>query len=112
MDASAIAAPGRLPLSYRELATHVEQTVGRLRALGVGQHDRVVTVLGNGPCAASGFLAVATAACAAPLNPSFRTDELREHLAELAPRLVIAEPGAPALATAAELGMATAELVE
>ena len=47
--ASAIAAPGRDPVSYETLRAEVERLAGQLRAIGVERNDRVAIVLPNGP---------------------------------------------------------------
>jgi acyl-CoA synthetase (AMP-forming)/AMP-acid ligase II len=70
-DEVAIAAPGRRPMTYGRLFHHVERTVEVLRAIGLKRNDRVAMVLPNGPEMAVGFVAVATAATCAPLNPAY-----------------------------------------
>jgi len=47
-DAPAILAPGRTPLTYGRLYQHFEEMERRLRAMGIGRHDRIVIVLGGG----------------------------------------------------------------
>ena len=44
-DAVALGAPGRPSLTYRDLRTHVDQTVTTLNHLGIGRNDRVACVL-------------------------------------------------------------------
>jgi hypothetical protein len=65
----AITAPGRVPLMFGRLWSHIESVAGALRAAGIGRNDRVALVLPNGPEMASAFVSVSTAATAAPLNP-------------------------------------------
>ena len=74
-DAIAIAAPKRAPLTYSRLHIHINNVVETLNASGVGRNDRVATVLPNGPEMAVAFLAVASGATSAPLNPAYGTDE-------------------------------------
>lgn len=79
-SAPAILAPGRAPLRYAELRDAVVRLGGQLCALGIGRGDRVALVLPNGPEMAVAFLAVASCATAAPLNPEYRRDELGFYL--------------------------------
>ena len=74
-DAIAVAAPGRPPLTYARLHARAGAMVASLNALGVGRNDRVAIVLPNGPEMAMAFLGVASAATAAPLNPTYRAEE-------------------------------------
>lgn len=92
-DALAILAPGRIPLTYGHLYQHIEQTRHRLRAMGIGRHDRIVVALPNGPEVAVAILAVATSAVCAPLNPAFQADELERYFADLRPRALISQAG-------------------
>src|SRR5262252_2947463 len=92
-DAPAIFAPGRAPLTYGRLYQHVENTGRSLRAMGLGRHDRVATVLPNGPEMAVAILCLATNATCAPLNPAYRTEELDTCFADLQPRALIATAG-------------------
>jgi acyl-CoA synthetase (AMP-forming)/AMP-acid ligase II len=111
-EAVAVAAPGRPPLSYRGLARQVGEVVATLQGLGLAVGDRVALVLGPGPEAAVGFLAVAAGACCAPLNPRYTADEFDFYLGDLGARAVIVPEGAesPALAVAGERGIATLAL--
>ncbi len=61
----------------------------RMRGLGVGVEDRIAIVLPNGPGAAVAFLAAAVTGCAAPLNPRYRSEELRFYLEDLRARVLI-----------------------
>lgn len=99
--AVAIAAPGRQPLSYAALLHHVEATVLRLNALGIGRQDRVALVLPNGPELACAFLAVASGATAAPLNPAYRQSEFEFYLNDLQARALLVRTGGDAAARAA-----------
>jgi acyl-CoA synthetase (AMP-forming)/AMP-acid ligase II len=108
----ALGAPGRAPLSYRELRTHVARTAERLNELGVGRNDAVAIVLPNGAEMASAFIAIGAAATTAPLNPAYRADEFRFYLNDLEASLLVVDAGSksPALEVAAELGIAVATL--
>jgi len=88
-EAAAILAPGRHPMTYAALLTHVETIVGVLRTTGVRRNDRVIVVLPSGPEAAAAFLAVAACATCAPLNPSYRKSEFNLYIGDLAARALV-----------------------
>jgi acyl-CoA synthetase (AMP-forming)/AMP-acid ligase II len=90
---AAIAAPGLPTLSRGQLLEQIDATVGALRALGIKPNDRVAIVLPNGPDMAVSFLAVASAATAAPLNPAYREDEFDFYLSDLEAKLLIIQAG-------------------
>ena len=112
-DALAILAPGRRPLTYGRLLDQVERTGRALRGLGVGRNERVALVLPNGPEMAAAFAGVAAAATCAPLNPTYRANELEFHLSDLKAKLLIvpASADSPARAVAEKLGITVVELV-
>ena len=68
-EAPAILAPGRAALSYARLQAHLDETVARLNAFGLGRNDRVAVALPNGPEMATALLAVSSTAICAPLEP-------------------------------------------
>ena len=90
----------------------VRQTVDTLNAFGVGRGDRVAIVLPNGPEMASSFLAVATGAATAPLNPAYRAEELDFYLGDLKAKALVLETGAdvPARAVARKMSLPVLEL--
>jgi acyl-CoA synthetase (AMP-forming)/AMP-acid ligase II len=108
----AIAAPGMAPLSRGGLLQQIDATVGALRALGIKNNDRVAIVLPNGPDMAVSFLAVASGATAAPLNPAYREDEFDFYLRDLEAKLLIVQAGveSPACAVAQRRGVPILEL--
>jgi acyl-CoA synthetase (AMP-forming)/AMP-acid ligase II len=112
-SATAIAAPGRVPLTHQGLRALVRRTVDDLNALGIGRGDRVAIVLPNGPEMAGAFVAIACAATTAPLNPAYRTEEFEFYLSDLhAKALVILEGmDSPALGVAAARGIPVIRLV-
>ena len=61
----------------------------QLHRYGLGADDRVVLVTPNGPEAATAFLAIASVAQCAPLNPGYRDAEFDYYLKDLRPKLVI-----------------------
>ena len=111
-DAPAIEALDRPALTYAALRAHVRATVAALNALSVGRGDRVGIVLPNGPDMATAFLAVASAAVAAPLNPAYKREEFEFYLGDLGAKALIVERGAggPAIEAARNLGVALIEL--
>ena len=97
-EAHALYAPGRKPLSYAALRDHVVRTAAAMRRHGIRRDDTVAIVLPNGPEMATIFLSASVAAVCAPLNPSYKADELEFYLSDLpAKALVIAGlPDSPA----------------
>jgi oxalate---CoA ligase len=111
--APALLAPGRPALTYAALERHVAGVGAVLRAQGVSPRDRVAVVLPNGPEMAAAFLAVASVAACAPLNPAYRRSELDFYFADLDPRLLITAgaTGDEARSVARARGTAIVELV-
>ena len=109
----AILAPDRTTLTFEKLNRQIEDSIHRLRAFGIRRNDRVALVLPNGPEAVVAFLAVASCASSAPLNPAYRTAELRSYLHDLRPSVLIQqdEAGSNARAAAEELGIPVIRLV-
>jgi len=112
-DAPALSAPGGAPLSYKNLRALVAAIGQDLAAHGITAGDRVAIVLDNGPEMAAAFLAVASNATAAPLNPSYRADEFEFYMTDLRAKLLIAAKGkdTPAVGVADKLGVPVARLV-
>ena len=104
---TAIAAPGRKPLTFGGLQALVDRTVAALNDLGIGRNDRVAILLPNGPEMAAAFVAIGAGATTAPLNPAYRADEFEFYLTDLkAKALLVDEPGdSPAVAIANKLGV-------
>jgi acyl-CoA synthetase (AMP-forming)/AMP-acid ligase II len=111
-DARAILAPGRVPLTYGRLYQHIDETGRRLRAMGIGHHDRIAVVLPNGPEMAVAILAVAASAACAPMNQAYGFEELCRYFAALRPRVVITHGGvdSPARRAALACGIRVVEL--
>jgi acyl-CoA synthetase (AMP-forming)/AMP-acid ligase II len=99
--AVAIAAPDRTPLTYGRLHEHTQHVVHQLNAFGIGRQDRVAMVLPNGPEMAVAFLAVASAATSAPLNPAYRQQEFAVYLSDLAATALLVMTGTDSSAIAA-----------
>jgi acyl-CoA synthetase (AMP-forming)/AMP-acid ligase II/thioesterase domain-containing protein/acyl carrier protein len=108
----ALAAPGRPPLSYGRFAQFIGETADALRGLGVGRGQRVALALPNGPEAASAFVAIASCAVCAPLNPAYTESELDFCLSDLGAAALVVPSGAESAATvtARARGIAIIEL--
>ncbi|MGO4682318.1 acyl--CoA ligase [Hyphomicrobium sp. 2TAF46] len=106
-QASAIRASGAEPLTYAGFRTLVLRTIARLNEFGIGRGDRVAIVLPNGPEMATAFVATASAATAAPLNPAYRADEFDFYMSDINTKALIVEEGStsPALAVAEKRGI-------
>lgn len=87
----AIEAPARQLLTYKNLWKQVTYTANLLKSTGLRPTDRVALLLPNGPEMGVAFLAVASAACAAPLNPAYRAKELAFYFSDLRPRLLLVD---------------------
>jgi acyl-CoA synthetase (AMP-forming)/AMP-acid ligase II/acyl carrier protein len=111
-DAIAIAAPGRIPLTYARLLSLIAHVVETLNTMGIGRNDRVALVIPNGPEMAVAFLAVAAGATSAPLNPAYRAEEFDFYLADLNAKALVVQVGldSPARAVARARGIPIVEL--
>ena len=110
--ARAIGAPGRPWLTHGALGALARETVAALNAMGIGRNDRVAIVLPNGPEMAAAFVAIASGATTAPLNPSYKAEEFDFYLADLHARALVIQEGmdSPARAVAAARGIPVVEL--
>ena len=108
----ALGAPGREPLSFGGLREQIERSAAALNGFGLGRGDPIAIVLPNGAEMAAAFLAVASAATAAPLNPGYRVDEFSFYLTDLEARAVVVQRGddSPVRAAAAAAGVPLIEL--
>jgi acyl-CoA synthetase (AMP-forming)/AMP-acid ligase II len=105
-DALALLAPDTQPLTFGRLRAHVVELAERLAAYGVGRGERVAIALGNGPAMALSFLAAATCATAAPLNPKYRQEEFAFYFEDTrATTLIVPPDGMEAARAAAFPGM-------
>lgn len=112
VETGAIAASGRKPQTYGGLRAHVEAVVEALNRHGIGRNDRVAIVLPNGPEMATAFLALASGATTAPLNPAYRQEEYDFYLSDLDAKALLVERGSesPAVAAATERGIPILEI--
>ncbi len=107
-----LAAPDRGPMSYARLRELCRWTAENLARHGLGANDRIAIVLPNGPEMAASFVAVASAASAAPLNPTYKAAEFEFHLCDLGAKAIIlaARIETPAREVALRLGIPVIEL--
>jgi len=98
-DAPAIGAPGRAPLTYKDLRELARATVADLNAMDIGRNGRVAIVLPNGPEMAACFIAIGCGATTAPLNPAYRKEEFEFYLSDLGAKALVVLEGmeSPAL---------------
>ena len=110
---TALAAPGRAPMTFAQLREHVTSTICALNEAGIGRGDRVAIVLPNGPEMASAFVCVAAAATSAPLNPTYRAEEFEFYLTDLNAKALIVLRGdeTPARNVAQRLKIPVIELL-
>jgi acyl-CoA synthetase (AMP-forming)/AMP-acid ligase II len=111
-DSTAIISVSREPLSYKGLTSLIERSVLSLQGFGLQKGERIAIVLPNGPEMATVFLCVASAFCAAPLNPSYTADEFDFYLEDLQARAVVVMEGAvsPVRAVAERRGLMILEI--
>jgi len=112
-SATAISAPDRAPLTYGALNHLVADTIVQMNAFGVGRNDPVAIILPNGPEMATAFIAIASGATSAPLNPAYQAEELDFYLSDLNARALVIQQGmeSPAREVAAKHGGMIIELV-
>jgi len=108
----ALLGEGGVRLSHRELHAQVTAMVQALNHLGIRRGDRVALIIPQGPDLAVAFLAVASGANSAPLNPAYFEREFEFHLRDLSAKALILLRGSesPARAAAAKLNVPIVEL--
>ncbi|MDA8248127.1 MAG: acyl--CoA ligase [Rhodospirillales bacterium] len=111
-DNRAIGAPGRAWLSHGGLRALAGTTIATLNRMGIGRGDRVAIVLPNGPEMAAAFVAIASGATTAPLNPAYKAEEFDFYLADLGARALVILEGMdnPARSVAAARGIPVVDL--
>jgi hypothetical protein len=112
-DAVAIAAPDATALTYDGLRALIVETIASLNEIGIGRNDRVAIVLPNGPEMATAFIAIASGATSAPLNPAYRADEFEFYMSDLGAKALVVEQGSasPAIEAAKMLGIVVLTLM-
>ena len=94
-SAPALLAPHRAPLTYAALWGLVQATAMALNGLTSDAGGPVLMLMPSGPEAAAVFLAIASCAACAPLNPALRGRELEARLAALRPSAAVVATDAP-----------------
>jgi acyl-CoA synthetase (AMP-forming)/AMP-acid ligase II len=89
----AVAVPGGVRLTYRQLREQVAATADGLAQLGVDREDRIAFVFPNGAEAIVLFLAASTVGTAAPLNAAYKEEEFRFYLEDTGARALVVPPG-------------------
>src|SRR6478672_359117 len=82
-DAPAIVCPNLEPLSYADLAGHIELIGNQLRIAGVGSNSRIGIALPRGPAAALLSIAACCNGILVPLNPNLSNKDLEAELTHL-----------------------------
>jgi acyl-CoA synthetase (AMP-forming)/AMP-acid ligase II len=76
-------------ISYREFAAQVDEMESQLTDFGLRKGDRIAMALPNGLEVIASFLAASTVGTAAPLNPSYTSDEFKFYLQDTDARALI-----------------------
>ena len=104
-DAAALLAPGRPPLTWSGLRTHIQTSRRALDEAGLRPGEAAALAM-HGAELMTAFLAIAGQSACAPLNTSLTEEEYRFYLSHLGVRiLLVQEDLAPAAAAAQHLGI-------
>ncbi len=87
----ALTSESQSKLSYEDLKLFIDKISKQLAGNGLSNKDRAAIVLPNGPYMASSFLAISSYMSAAPLNPSYKSEEYEFYLKDLNPKIVLVE---------------------
>src|ERR1035437_3404891 len=75
--------PGKQPLTFRQLAAHLETIAVQLNQFGFQRGDRGAVGLPNGPEMATAYLAVSSVCTCAPLNPAYQVNDFSFSMKDL-----------------------------
>ena len=111
-EAPALGGEQQDSLTFAGMRALCRKSAACLAAHGIGRGDRIAIVLRNGPEMAATFVAMASCATTAPLNPAYRAEEFRFYLSDLRADALIIERDmdSPARQVAAELSLPIIEL--
>jgi oxalate---CoA ligase len=106
-DAPALAAPGRDPLKYSALWSHVTAASEAFQRAGIDTGSVAALALPNGPTFVTAALAITRLSACAPLDLGLTKDEYRSYLPRIGPSALIFEEGwsLPVVEAARELGI-------
>ena len=93
-ESIALRAAGARSLTYGRLGRHLANMTRALCALGMSRHDCVALALPPGPELAVAFLAVASVAICAPLDPTCQAEEGDAYLTDLNAKALIVQADA------------------
>src|SRR5215472_6579356 len=96
--ATAVTVPGGPGLTYAQLRNEVASAAEGLAHLGLHRGHRIATVLPNSAETIVMFLAAARVGTAAPLNPTYKEEEFRFYLEDIAAAALVVPPGGAELA--------------
>ena len=90
----------------------IEDISKQLSGTGLTNKDRAAIVLPNGPAMATCFLGISSYMSAAPLNPSYKSEEYEFYLKDLNPKMIIVEKNSnnPSVEVAKKLNIEICEL--
>lgn len=105
--AAAILAPGRAPLTYGRLLTHIGETASALSGAGLAGTVRVAVVLSDPAAQAVTMIAVASVATCVPFGSALTAREYRVGFSRTGVRAVVLESGSasPVRVAAESLGL-------
>lgn len=110
-DAVAILAPGRSPMSWRDVWIQICSIAKNVNSMGFGRGDRIAMVLSNGSEAAIALMGIMACATAIPLNPKSHDSELAAFLSRSPLGAVIVDSkDSPAVPIARGRGLRLIEL--
>ena len=111
-DKIAISSENNSKISYRDLKIFAEDISKQLSGNGISNKDRAAIVLPNGPSMATSFLGISSYMSAAPLNPSYKSEEYEFYLKDLNPKIIIVEKNSnnPSVEVAKKLKIEICEL--
>ena len=111
-DATAIAAPGSVPLTYSGLLRYVNYIHTGLRSYGINHNDSVAIILPNGAQMAVAFLGVSSYCASAPLSMEHKREEYDYFLSRLQAKAIIVQTKSetPAILVAKSRGILVIEL--
>ena len=97
----ALLAPGRAPLTYGQLRTHLGDSHDALKNFGIGPDHVTALALPNGPELITAFLATASVGACAPLDPTLTEGDYQVYLSRLGARTLLVADSASTSAAAA-----------